>query len=145
MSINMDQYIYELYKEAEYFKYKMMRANTFDHEIFYKNSLNDKLSKLSNFLEDDFRVSNNLSSHPIKVRQQEFTPAELAKYNGANGSPSYVAINGIVYDVSNVLAWTGGYHFGLSAGANLTENFSTCHGSSNIIDNLPKVGVLKVQ
>ena len=34
------------------------------------------------------------------IRQQEFTLAELAKYNGISGNPSYVAINGIVYDLS---------------------------------------------
>lgn len=31
-----------------------------------------------------------------------FTPNELAKYNGQNGQPAYVAYKGIVYDVSNV-------------------------------------------
>ncbi|MBU3191247.1 hypothetical protein K9O30_18595 [Clostridium bowmanii] len=145
MFINMDQYMYELYKEAEYCKYNMMCANTFDHEIFYKNSLNEKLCELSDLLEDDFKVSSNLSSQVSEIRQQEFTLAQLAKYNGANGNPSYVAINGMVYDVSNFLSWSGGYHFGVSAGTDATENFSTCHGASNIIGKLPKIGVLKIQ
>lgn len=145
MYINMDQYIYELYKEAEYYKYNMMRANTFDHEIFYRNSLIEKLRELSDLLEDDFKVSSNLSSQVSESRQQEFTLAQLAQYNGANGNPSYVAISGIVYDVSNFLSWSGGYHFGVSAGTDATENFSTCHRASNIIGKLPKVGVVKVQ
>ena len=29
-----------------------------------------------------------------------FTAEELAKYNGQNGQPAYVAIDGTVYDVS---------------------------------------------
>lgn len=145
VDINMDQYMYELYKESEYCKYNMMCANTFDHEIFYKNSLIEKLRELSDLLEDDFKNPSSLSYHSSGIRQQEFTLAQLMTYNGANGSPSYVAINGLVYDVSNFLSWTGGYHFGVSAGTDATENFSTCHGDSKIIDELPKVGVLKVQ
>ena len=137
--------MYELYKEAEYCKYNMMSANTFDHEIFYKNSLIEKLRKLSDLLEDDFKISSNPSSQVSEIRQQEFTLAQLAKYNGADGNPSYVAINGIVYDVSNSISWSGGYHFGVSAGTNATETFSTCHGASNIIEKLPKVGLLKIQ
>ena len=53
MYINMDQYMYEIYKEAEYCKYNMMCTNTFDDEIFYKNSLNEKLREISDFLEED--------------------------------------------------------------------------------------------
>jgi len=141
----MDQYMYELYKEAEYCKYYMVCANTFDHEIFYKNSLFEKLRELCDLLENDLNVPSNLSSHAKGVRQQEFTLAQLEKYNGANGSPSYVAVNGIIYDVSDFLSWTGGYHFGVSAGKDVTETFSSCHEASLIIDKLPKVGVLKVQ
>ena len=140
----MDKYKYELYKEAEYCKYNMMCANRFDHEIFFRNTLIEKLRELSDLLESDFKDSSSLSYHSDGVRQQEFTLEQLAKYNGANGSPSYVAINGIVYDVSNVLSWTGGYHFGISAGKDTTENFSTCHGVSKITDELPKVGILKI-
>jgi predicted heme/steroid binding protein len=39
-----------------------------------------------------------------------FTVAELAKFNGQNGQPAYVAVDGVVYDVSNSSFWTGGVH-----------------------------------
>ncbi|MGH4137425.1 hypothetical protein [Clostridium sp.] len=57
MYINMDQYIYDLYKEAEYCKYNMVCTDRFDDEIFYKNSLIKKLRELSDLLEDDFKSS----------------------------------------------------------------------------------------
>ena len=41
-----------------------------------------------------------------------FTAEELAKYNGQDGNPAYVAIDGTVYDVSNVPAWRNGKHHG---------------------------------
>ncbi len=75
--------------------------------------------------------------------QKEFTIEELAKYNGIDGKPSYVAVDGIVYDVSNETSWKAGIHFGLSAGQDLTESFNNCHNKAEILDQLPKVGILK--
>ena len=144
MYINMDQYMYEIYKEAEYCKYNMMCTNTFDDEIFYKNSLKKKLREISDLLGEDSEFSINASSGNSGSRQQEFTLTELAKYNGTSGNPPYVAINGIVYDLSEFTSWKGGVHFGVSAGGDSTENFITCHGASMILHNLPKVGILKI-
>ena len=135
MNINKDQYMYEIYKEAENCKYNMMRANTFDHETFYKNSLNEKLYEISNLLENDSKAP----------RQQEFTLKELSKYNGTSGNASYVSVNRIVYDVSAIQPWAGGVHFGITAGNDVTENFMTCHGDLKILNKLPVVGVLKIQ
>lgn len=73
----------------------------------------------------------------------EFTLSELAQFDGTNGKPAYVAINGIVYDVSNNSKWSGGTHHGLTAGRDLSSQFEGCHGVSNKLDKLPKVGVLK--
>lgn len=74
---------------------------------------------------------------------EEFTLSELAYYDGSMGKPAYVAINGIVYDVSNEAVWGGASHFGLIAGKDLSSQFKSCHGSESILANLPKVGTLK--
>jgi len=55
----MDQYMYEIYKEAEYCKYNMMSTRTFDDEIFYKNSLNKKLHEISDLLEEEVEFPDN--------------------------------------------------------------------------------------
>jgi predicted heme/steroid binding protein len=72
-----------------------------------------------------------------------FTVAELAKYNGKDGMPAYVAVDGVVYDVSNFPLWQGGTHQGLhQAGMDLTEEIKQSpHGASKIKD-LPVVGTL---
>lgn len=44
--------------------------------------------------------------------------------------------------MSKELAWNGGKHFNLSAGKDLTEEFSACHGTSQILSKLNKVGIL---
>lgn len=71
-----------------------------------------------------------------------FTLDELAVYNGKNGNPAYVAINGVVYDVTNSPAWAAATHFGLSAGNDLTNAFASCHAGANILNQLPVVGKL---
>jgi predicted heme/steroid binding protein len=68
---------------------------------------------------------------------------ELSAFDGSGGRPAYVAVNGIVYDVSNEATWGGASHFGLMAGKDLTSQFNGCHGMIGILSKLPKVGLLK--
>ncbi len=74
---------------------------------------------------------------------REFTPEELSEYDGRDGRPAYVAVDGIVYDVSHVILWAGGRHFGLMAGQDHTSDYMVCHnGMQERLDSLPIVGVL---
>ncbi|HBJ1652081.1 cytochrome b5 domain-containing protein [Clostridium botulinum] len=75
--------------------------------------------------------------------QREFTLEELAQYDGSNGKPAYVAIEGIVYELSEKAVWANGTHFGLTASKDLTEQFKSCHGAPKFLSTLPKVGILK--
>lgn len=76
--------------------------------------------------------------------QEEFTIDELSNYDGSKGKNAYVAVNGIVYDVSLQAKWGGGTHFGLYAGKDLTSKFMSCHGGMlQILNGLPQVGILK--
>lgn len=72
-----------------------------------------------------------------------FTREQLAKYTGRNGNPAYVAVNGVVYDVTNNKAWSAASHFGLPAGKDLTQEFASCHaGQQWILSTLKPVGRL---
>lgn len=76
-------------------------------------------------------------------RQSNLTLEKLSKYNGKDGNPSYVAVNGTIYDVSNISKWKGGNHFGLLAGNDLTSEFLNCHSDNlNILQNADIVGTL---
>jgi predicted heme/steroid binding protein len=64
-----------------------------------------------------------------------FTAEELAKFDGQNGNPAYIAVDGKVYDVTNVPQWKGGSHFGrYQAGRDLTVEIKTVspHGLSKL-------------
>lgn len=74
---------------------------------------------------------------------REFTLEELQQYNGTNGMPAYIAVDGVVYDVSNEARWAGGRHFGVKAGTDGTTNYIQCHGKSGAVNKLKKVGVVK--
>ncbi|MDR3597292.1 cytochrome b5 domain-containing protein [Clostridium sp.] len=74
--------------------------------------------------------------------QKQFTLSELAQYDGSYGRPAYVAVNGIVYDMSKEITWSGGKHFNLMAGKDLTEEFMACHGMLKILTKLNKIGIL---
>lgn len=85
-----------------------------------------------------------LESRSDQNRQQrEFTLSELATYDGTGGKPAYAAVNGIVYDVSLEPTWGGASHFGLTAGKDLTSQFSGCHGNQAVLSKLNKVGIIK--
>lgn len=74
--------------------------------------------------------------------QATFTLQELSKFDGKDSNPAYVAVNGIVYDVTNNAAWAAATHFGLTAGKDLTNEFASCHASQPILSNLRVVGKL---
>ncbi|HEX3021611.1 MAG TPA: cytochrome b5 domain-containing protein [Lachnospiraceae bacterium] len=77
-------------------------------------------------------------------RERVFTIEELAQFNGSNGKPAYVAIQGIVYDVNLEPTWGGGTHFSLFAGKDLTDFYLGCHqGNLNAVRKLPVVGRLQ--
>lgn len=76
------------------------------------------------------------------VAQKTFTLAELAQYNGQNGNPSYVAVNGIVYDVSALQQWKNGTHQGYLAGVDLTKDFQSAPHGTDVLLQAKEVGIL---
>ncbi|NSA97365.1 putative heme/steroid binding protein [Clostridium beijerinckii] len=90
----------------------------------------------------DLKTINELTGSNSYRQPKELTLDDLSQYDGRGGKPAYVAIEGVVYDVSNESNWSGGTHYGLNAGQDLTDQFNSCHGMMQILNNAPKVGIL---
>ncbi|KPJ78889.1 MAG: cytochrome b5 [Deltaproteobacteria bacterium SG8_13] len=75
---------------------------------------------------------------------KEFDSKELAKYNGENGSPAYIAHKGKVYDVTGSKLWAAGTHMRRHrAGTNLTTDIQAAPHGPEILERYSQVGTLK--
>ena len=76
-----------------------------------------------------------------------FTVDELAQFDGANGSPAYVAVDGVVYDITGSRMWPDGTHgrcdLGASAGRDLSELINKAPANMrSLLAKMPVVGKL---
>lgn len=113
--------------------------------MWYQNMLNLEQNKYYQLYYDFQQKANasNKASTVYKSELKQFTVEELSQYNGSMGNPAYVAVNGIVYDVSLEPTWGGGTHFAMYAGQDLTNQFNGCHGGRiEALSKLPRVGYL---
>jgi predicted heme/steroid binding protein len=75
---------------------------------------------------------------------KKFTLEELAKFDGKEGRPAYVAYKGKVYDLSESWMWEDGDHQGLhEAGKDLTEDMEDSPHEDDSLADLPVVGELE--
>ena len=72
-------------------------------------------------------------------QERIFTRAGLATFNGQGGRPAYVAVNGLVFDVTTV--FLNGSHFQHLAGQELTGAFLRQHDPATL-SRYPVVGRL---
>ena len=75
---------------------------------------------------------------------QRFTEAELARYDGRNGRPAYIACNGRVYDVTGSFLWQDGRHQALhDAGRDLSAVLAAAPHGDDLLDRCPLVGLME--
>jgi len=136
-----------VYRNIEYYNQMMILSTNSYEKSFYESLLYNEKLRLSclkyYYYKDRNNEKSQLDEEP-QPSERVFTIEELAQYDGANGRPAYVAVNGVVYDVSLEATWGGGTHFSLYAGKDLTPQFTGCHGGNlEVLRNLPKVGILE--
>ncbi len=140
------------------------QMQVFATSYYQKNYFQMQIDEAANSLINLFMGSNTTLPEKRALRRQEqapeqeeipqtcqqetpvrrFTLEELAYYDGQEGRPAYVAVNGIVYDVSDVKLWENGRHFEQTAGQDQTVAFMGCHlAMPGVLQQLPQVGVLE--
>jgi len=80
-------------------------------------------------------------------QQRVFTLDELKNFNGQNGNPAYVAVNGIVYDLTKSAKWKNGLHNVCSdstyAGVDFSELIKSSPHGVDVLKKFPAVGTLQ--
>lgn len=93
--------------------------------------------------------SKNKLERQISAQEQEildsktFTKENLLEYDGKDGRKAYIAVNGIVYDVTDIKQWKNGEHHGMKAGNDLTSAFLKSHHGSSALSKLKIIGKYK--
>ena len=74
----------------------------------------------------------------------ELTLEELSYYDGKEGRPAYIAVNGDIYDVTNSIFWQLGMHNSYAAGQDLTDPIinESPHGIA-YLSRVPLIGRIK--
>lgn len=144
-----DHYQNELFyisSNIQYYKHMMSVSSDTYLRTFYENLLNSEMRQFNEsqwYYKQTINLRNQ-ENDTIQSEQRGFTLEELAGYDGSGGQSAYVAVNGIVYDVSFESTWGGSTHFNLYAGKDLTAQFDVCHeGNLEVLRNLPKVGFME--
>ncbi len=74
---------------------------------------------------------------------KEVTPEELAKFNGREENPGYVAHQGRIFDVTGSRMWKGGLHMSIHhAGEDLTDAILAAPHGPEVLARLPQVALL---
>jgi predicted heme/steroid binding protein len=72
-----------------------------------------------------------------------FSREELARCNGQDGTPAYIAYDGKVYDVSHSFLWQKGRHqVRHPAGVDYTGGLAQAPHGADLLERLPVVGTL---
>jgi predicted heme/steroid binding protein len=109
-------------------------------ELFYKNAGVKEEIAIEQTTAATETITTNQESSNTESQERFFTREELAEYNGKSGMPPYVAVDGVVYDMTGV--FIDGSHFFHTAGQNLTDAFFMHHVKSQIT-KYPVVGKLE--
>ncbi len=77
------------------------------------------------------------------MSEKTYTREELAEFDGKDGKPAYVAVDGVVYDVSGSALWRDGNHVRAhDAGADLSREITMAPHPKDRLERLLRVGVV---
>lgn len=73
-----------------------------------------------------------------------YTKQQLALRNGQDKPQIWVALKGIIYDVTESRLWKNGKHYEHWAGQDLTEELVDAPHTDAVFEKFDKVGLLKM-
>ena len=126
--------------EEKFIELNKLKSMILTYPEEYKNNLVEVMERVCNQINsylDEVSFHNKKRDNGML----KLTEKELALYNGENGMPAYIAVDGTIYDISNVPQLKDESHLGIKPGADYSELFKKCHNSDkNILSKLKVVG-----
>ena len=89
---------------------------------------------------DRYDSSEDEKDDEKQTEMVEITIEELAMYDGTEGNPAYIAVDGVVYDVTGVSAWSSGSHNGGMVGTDVSSLIGSAPHGDRVLDDLDVVG-----
>lgn len=74
----------------------------------------------------------------------EFTKSQLALRNGQDKPQVWVALHGVIYDVTDSRLWKTGKHYEHWAGQDLTDELKDAPHTEKVFEKFKAIGRLKV-
>jgi predicted heme/steroid binding protein len=93
--------------------------------------------------EDEEPVTETVDDEPEEEETTQttvFNAQTLANYDGREGRAAYIAIDGVVYDVTSSPRWPNGQHNGFQAGQDLSRQIPQNHRADMRFERFPVVG-----
>ncbi len=72
----------------------------------------------------------------------EITKGQLALRNGQDKPQIWIALNGLIYDMTNSRLWRNGKHYEHWAGQDLTAELADAPHNENVFDKFEPIGKL---
>lgn len=83
-------------------------------------------------------------SKPDTATLPVYTRAQLALRNGQDKPEIWVALNGMIYDVTLSRLWRNGKHYEHWAGQDLTPELADAPHTEKVFDKFKIIGVLQI-
>ena len=90
--------------------------------------------------DDNQQVDDNNDDQQQEPELLQLTIEELAAFDGQEGRDGYIAVDGVIYDVTGVSAWTGGSHNGNMAGTDVSNVIDSAPHGRSVLDGLEVIG-----
>jgi predicted heme/steroid binding protein len=112
------------------------------------NNMNENVNEMNekNDMDEENNAMNNEDKNEMKDDESDdmdlpvFDKESLAKYNGEDGMKAYVAVDGVVYDVTDVKAWQTPHAGRFKPGKDYSKEINQSpHGKKNL-EGLEVVG-----